>query len=69
MLGEVVDFPGAISYGCSLDEARRNLANALFDLAETALLMGESLPLPASPQAGVATEQFESIQLILKGCQ
>jgi predicted RNase H-like HicB family nuclease len=45
-LGEVLDFPGTVSFGHSLDEARRNLADALYDMAETNLLLGESLPLP-----------------------
>ena len=36
-LGEVLDFPGTVSFGPTLDEARRNLAGALFDMAETNL--------------------------------
>jgi predicted RNase H-like HicB family nuclease len=41
---EVLDFPGAISFGADLDEARRMLASALVDMAETNLLGGEALP-------------------------
>ncbi|REJ88640.1 MAG: type II toxin-antitoxin system HicB family antitoxin [Planctomycetota bacterium] len=43
---EVLDFPGAISSGADLDEARRMLQDALVVMAETHLLKGEPLPLP-----------------------
>ena len=43
---EVLDFPGAITAGRDLEDARRLLASALVDMAETHLLHGESLPLP-----------------------
>src|SRR5215470_5730637 len=45
-LGEVLDFPGTVSFGHTLDEARKNLAGALLDMGETNLLRGEPLPLP-----------------------
>ena len=44
--GEVLDFPGAITCGSDLAEARRLLAGALVDLAETYLVGGEPLPAP-----------------------
>ena len=43
---EVLDFPGVISFGSDLEEARRMLASALVDMAETNLINGEPLPLP-----------------------
>jgi len=43
---EVLDFPGVISCGANLEEARRMLASALVDMAETNLMQGESLPMP-----------------------
>jgi predicted RNase H-like HicB family nuclease len=43
---EVLDFPGAISFGADLEEARRMVASALVDMAETNLLLGEPLPRP-----------------------
>ena len=43
---EVLDFPGTISFGENLQEARRLLASALVDMAETNLLHGEPLPQP-----------------------
>jgi predicted RNase H-like HicB family nuclease len=42
----VLDYPGAISCGADLDEARRMLASALLDLAGYALERGEPLPKP-----------------------
>ncbi|MBS1771025.1 MAG: type II toxin-antitoxin system HicB family antitoxin [Acidobacteria bacterium] len=44
--GEVVDFPGVITFGVDLAQARRLLAGALVDMAETNLSLGEPLPLP-----------------------
>lgn len=41
-----MDFPGTIAFGSSLEEARKNLASALRDMAETNLLKGEPLPIP-----------------------
>ena len=43
---EVLDFPGVITCAENLPEAKRLLASALVDMAETALLLGESLPRP-----------------------
>jgi predicted RNase H-like HicB family nuclease len=43
---EVLDFPGVISCGSDLEDARRMLASALVDMAETNLLLGETLPRP-----------------------
>ncbi len=42
----VVDFPGVISSGSDLDEARRMIASALLDLAGLSLDRGEALPVP-----------------------
>ena len=63
--GEVLDFPGAITCGRDLDEARRLLADALVDLAETSLLMGESLPAPDSNRSDPESDLEEPIHLIL----
>ncbi len=41
---EVLDFPGAISFGRDLEDARRMLGAALVDMAETNLIRGEPLP-------------------------
>jgi predicted RNase H-like HicB family nuclease len=58
---EVLDFPGAITCADSLEEARRLLASALVDMAETALLMGEALPLPNYKQTDPEADIEEPI--------
>ena len=45
-MGEVLDFPGAMTCGANLAETRRLLAGALEDMAEVNLLRGEPLPPP-----------------------
>ena len=44
--GEVLDFPGTITFAENLEKARCSLANALVEMAETNLMNGESLPKP-----------------------
>ena len=62
---EVLDFPGTITCADTLDEARRLLASALVDMAETNLLLGEALPVP-NPQAhNSAADIEEPIYLLL----
>lgn len=65
-LGEVLDFPGTVSFGYTLDEARRNLAGALVDMAETNLLRGEPLPLPDATRSDSNADLEEPIHLVLK---
>ncbi len=62
---EVLDFPGAISFGGSLDDARRMLASALVDMAETCLLHGEPLPQPDSNRSDPDADLEEPIDLLL----
>jgi predicted RNase H-like HicB family nuclease len=50
VLAEVLDFPGVLSFGHTLDEARGALAGALRDMAETLILEGRPLPSP-NPEA------------------
>lgn len=63
--GEVLDFPGTITCGKDLDEARRLLAGALVDMAETALIEGESLPSPNPAISDPEADIEEPIHLIL----
>lgn len=63
--GEVLDFPGAITCGKDLTEARRLLAGALVDMAETSLLEGQSLPTPNSSITDSESDLEEPIHLIL----
>jgi len=63
---EALDFPGVISFGTSLEEARRMLASALVDMAETNLLQGEALPKPNSMLSDPEADLEEPIHLLLK---
>jgi predicted RNase H-like HicB family nuclease len=61
----VVDFPGAITCGADLPEARRLLASALLDLAGYALERGEALPRPDPSQSDPDADLEEPIYLHL----
>ncbi len=65
-LGEVLDFPGTVSFGNTLDEARANFAGALRDMPETNLLRGEPLPVPDPSRTDPAAELEEPIYLALQ---
>jgi predicted RNase H-like HicB family nuclease len=62
---EVLDFPGTITAGDTLQEARRLLASALVDMAETALLRGETLPQPDPLCTDPEADLEEPIHLLL----
>ncbi len=62
---EVLDFPGAITCGETLQEARRLLASTLVDMAETALLRGEPLPQPDLSCTDPEADLEEPIHLLL----
>ena len=68
-IGTVLDFPGTIAYGDSLDQARRNLALALRDMAETNLLRGEPLPIPDPARSDPDADIEEPIHLVLQAGQ
>lgn len=63
---EVLDFPGVISWGKDLEEARRLLVSALVDMAETNLLKGEPLPQPEPTCTDLDADLEEPIHLLLK---
>ncbi|MCB1920604.1 MAG: hypothetical protein KDJ28_11580 [Candidatus Competibacteraceae bacterium] len=62
---EVLDFPGAMTCADNLPEAKRLLASALVDMAETCLLLGESLPSPDSTCTDADADLEEPIYLLL----
>jgi predicted RNase H-like HicB family nuclease len=62
---EVLDFPGVISMGKDLAEARSMLASALVDMAETNLMYGESLPRPNPSLHDAEADIEEPIHLVL----
>ena len=63
---EVLDFRGVITCTIDLEEARRLLASALTDMAETNLLLGEPLPQPDSTVTDLDADLEEPIYLLLK---
>ena len=63
--GEVLDFAGVITCGKTLDETRKLFAGALVDMAETNLLLGESLPIPNPNLKNEDSDLEEPIHLIL----
>ena len=62
---EVIDFPGVITCGADLPEARHLLAAALVDMAETLLLAGEPLPAPDPACTDPESDLEEPIHLLL----
>jgi predicted RNase H-like HicB family nuclease len=62
---EVIDFPGVITFGKDLDAARRMLASALVDMAETNLMLGEALPVPDPTCSHPDADLEEPIHLVL----
>jgi predicted RNase H-like HicB family nuclease len=62
---EVLDFPGTISFAKSLEAARRLLASALVEMAETNLLHGEPLPSPDPMVSDPDADIEEPIHLLL----
>lgn len=62
---EVLDFPGVITCGRDLDEARRLLAGALVDMAETCWLAGEPLPRPDPSRSDPEADLEEPIHLLV----
>ncbi len=62
---ELLDFPGVITFGQNEAEARRLLASALVDMAETNLLLGEPLPRPDPSATDPNADLEEPIHLLL----
>lgn len=60
---EALDFPGAITCGATLEEARRMLEGALVDLAETHLQRGEPLPEPNPRRYDPQADLLEPIHI------
>jgi len=62
---EVLDFPGVVSVGTDIDDARRSLAAALVDMAETNLLASEPLPQRDASVMDDEADLIEPIHLVL----
>ncbi len=62
---EVLDFPGVITWGRDLEEARQLLASALADMAELYLQEGKPLPQPNPSATDPEADLEEPIYLLL----
>ena len=58
---DVLDFPGVLSQGFDLADARRMIASALEEMAETFLEEGKPLP---SPNPALEDSEADLIELI-----
>ena len=63
---EVLDFPGVISWGTNLNEARQLLSSALVDMAELNLERGEPLPQADPAATDPDSDLEEPIYLLLQ---
>jgi len=63
--GEVLDFPGVITFGLTLEATRQALSDALVDMAETNLLLGDPLPQPDQLVSDPEADLEEPIHLLL----
>ena len=63
---KVLDFPGAISQGRTLESASRNLRDALEELAKHLLASGEPLPTPNPRARDRKADREEPIRLVVR---
>jgi predicted RNase H-like HicB family nuclease len=63
VIAEALDFPGAVSQGFDLADARLMIASAMEDLAQLLLEEGKPLPVPNSEAASPDADLIELIPL------
>jgi predicted RNase H-like HicB family nuclease len=63
VVAEALDFPGAVSQGFDLADARLMIASAIEDLAELLLEEGKPLPVPAVAPLSSDADRIELIPL------
>jgi predicted RNase H-like HicB family nuclease len=63
VVAEALDFPGAVTQGFDLPDARLMIASALEDLAQSLLEEGKPLPVPASDPSAPDADLIELIPL------
>lgn len=61
VVAEALDFPGAVSQGFDLPDARLMIASALEDLAQALLEEGKPLPVPGQ---GLQSPDADLIELV-----
>jgi predicted RNase H-like HicB family nuclease len=65
-VAKVLDFPGVVSQGRSLDDARKMLGDALREMTEWLLEDSQPLPRPDPAAADPTAAVVEPIQLIIR---
>lgn len=63
VVAEVLDFPGVMSQGFDLADARTMIASALEEMAQTYLEDGQPLPIPVADAADPEADLIELIPL------
>ena len=63
VVAEALDFPGAVTQGFDLQDARLMIASALEDLAQSLLEEGKPLPVPASDASSPGADLIELVPL------
>ena len=63
MVAEALDFPGAVTQGFDLPDARLMIASALEDLAQILLEEGKPLPLPSESAHSPDADLIELVAL------
>jgi len=63
VVAEALDFPGAVSQGFDLPDARLMIASAMEDLAQIFLEEGKPLPIPNANAASADADLIELVPL------
>ena len=63
VVAEALDFPGALSQGFDLADARIMIASAMEDLAQTLLEEGQPLPMPNPDASSADADLIEIVPL------
>jgi predicted RNase H-like HicB family nuclease len=63
VVAEALDFPGAVTQGFDLQDARLMIASALEDLAELLLQEGRPLPVPSEEAHSSEADLIELVPL------
>jgi hypothetical protein len=63
VVAEALDFPGALSQGFDLPDARLMIASAMEDLAQILLEEGKALPVPNADAAALDADLIELVPL------
>jgi len=63
VVAEALDFPGAVTQGFDLPDARLMIASALEDLAQALLEEGRPLPVPSADEQNANADLIELVPL------